>query len=73
MISDPDGDVLQVPIDVFGYNSTNIIQPGLTSNFDSNSFTFETSQFGDHYVSYTVTDKNGGYASSTIKITLRLT
>lgn len=67
VISDPDGDVLQL-IDVFGYNSTNIIQPGLTSNFDSNSFTFETSQFGDHYVSYTVTDKNGGYASSTIKI-----
>ncbi|MCK8083999.1 cadherin-like domain-containing protein [Vibrio sp. 1CM8B] len=67
VISDPDGDVLQL-IDVFGYNSTNIIQPGSTSNFDSNSFTFETSQFGDHYLSYTVTDKNGGYASSTIKV-----
>ncbi|EHV5551063.1 hypothetical protein K0W38_002245 [Vibrio vulnificus] len=67
VISDPDGDVLQL-IDVFGYNSTNIIQSGPTSNFDSNSFTFETSQFGDHYLSYVVTDKNGGYASSTIKV-----
>ena len=67
VISDPDGDVLQL-IDVFGYNSTNIIQPGPTSNFDSNSFTFETSQFGEHYLSYVVTDKNGGYASSTIKV-----
>lgn len=67
VISDPDGDVLQL-IDVFGYNSTNIIQSGPTSNFDSNSFTFETSQFGESYLSYVVTDKNGGYASSTIKV-----
>lgn len=67
VISDPDGDTLQL-IDVFSYNSTNIIQPGATSKFDSNTFTFETNQYGIHELSYVVSDKKGGYVSSTIKI-----
>ncbi|CAH6844813.1 conserved hypothetical protein [Vibrio chagasii] len=66
-ISDPDDDILQL-IDVFGYNSTNIIQAGTTSMFDSSSFTFQTSQPGVHELSYVISDKNGGYSSAGIQI-----
>ncbi len=65
-ISDGDDDDLQL-IDVQSYLAEVVVQAS-DEDFSNTTFSFETSSYGMHYVSYTVSDLHGGFATAIIEI-----
>ncbi|WP_275725722.1 Ig-like domain-containing protein [Vibrio furnissii] len=70
LISDPDGDELQL-IDVFAYGATvTILQDanGDGNPFNDTVFQLHTTESGTKDISYTVSDLKGGYATGVIEV-----
>lgn len=62
---DPDKQHVQLT-DVFAYNS--FVSPVDNNDFNSTSFRFKSSKEGLHYVTYVLSDHDGGYATGIIEI-----
>lgn len=67
-ISDPDKDVLQL-YDVHSFNG--VAQIAFPTDLTNTKIKFKSFVPGDFYVSYTVTDHNGGFATSIVKVSVQ--
>ncbi len=70
LISDPDGDELQL-IDVFAYGATVTIPQDANGDgnpFNDTVFQLHTTESGTKDISYTVSDLKGGYATGVIEV-----
>ncbi|WP_237667730.1 Lcl C-terminal domain-containing protein, partial [Vibrio sp. V34_P3A8T189] len=62
---DGDKDLVQL-IDVYAYNAH--VSISKNASFTNTSFTFKSNKTGLHYVTYVLSDHNGGYATGVIEI-----
>lgn len=67
-ISDPDGDAVQL-YDVHSFNS--VAQIAYPADVTNTKIKFKSFVPGDFYVSYTITDHNGGFATNIIKVSVQ--
>lgn len=66
-ISDPDGDTVQL-YDVHSFNG--VAQIAFPADVTNTKIRFKSYVPDDYYISYTVTDHNGGFATNIIKISV---
>lgn len=67
-ISDPDGDVVQL-YNVHSFNG--VAQIAYPADVTNTKIKFKSFVPGDFYVSYTITDHNGGFATNIIKVSVQ--